>query len=82
MTLTRNMKIGIKKIVTYKVDEIRAKKFYDRIMSEDKPVATLKQLMELRGSFVFTNLSVGYCEDRSNITAVMDFKNIKVVLDE
>ena len=79
MTLTRNMKIGVNKIVTYKVDEIRAKKFYDRIMSEKRPVVTLKQLAELRQTFVFTNMSIGYNAFRDGIVATMDGKEMMVV---
>ena len=79
MTLTKNMKIGVKKIVTYEVDKIRAKKFYDRIMSEKKPIVTLKQLTELSQTFVFTNMNIGYNAFRDGVVATMDGKEITVV---
>lgn len=80
MTLTRNMKIGTKKTVTYKVDEIKAKKFYDRIMSEKKPIVTLNQLVELRQTFVFTNMNISYNAFRDGVVATMDGKQITVVV--
>ena len=73
------MKIGVKKIVTYKVDEIRAKKFYDRVMSEKKPIVTLKQLIQLRQSYVFTDMRMNYNESKSCIEATMDGKEMTVV---
>lgn len=79
MTLTRNMKIGIKKIVTYKVDEVRAKKFYDRVMSEKNPIVTLKQIVELRQTYVFRNMSMKYNADRDGVEVVMDGKEIQVL---
>ncbi len=73
------MKIGVKRIVTYKVDEVKAKKFYDRIMSEKKPIVTLNQLVELRQTFVFTNMNISYNAFRDGVVATMDGKEMTVV---
>lgn len=75
------MTIGTKKIVTYKVDEERAKRFYNRIMSEDKPIVRLKQLLELRQTFVFTNLSINYERDTKRVNAIIDGKRVSVLFD-
>lgn len=79
MTLTKNMIIGTKKIITYKVDEIKAKKFYDRVMSENNPVVTIEQLNELKQTTVFINLNITYNHMYDRLMANMDGKNMVVL---
>lgn len=75
------MKIGTKKIVTYKVDEIRAKKFYDRIMSEKNPQVKLSQLSDLQQTFVFTNIRINHYGNNF-LDANIDGKIVSVIYPE
>ena len=86
MTLLRNMKIGTLKLVTIIVDEKRAKRFYDRIMSDKRPRVTIKQLVELRDSKAFRDMKITSYGHNFNyrgfrfIDAVIDGKVVGVII--
>jgi hypothetical protein len=72
------MKIGTKKVVTYEVNEVKAKRFYDRIMSEKNPRVTLTQLFDLRQSSIFTDMRINYYR-HNFVDANIDGKLVTVV---
>jgi len=82
------MKIGTLKLVTIIVNEKRAKKFYDRIMSDKRPMITIPQLTELRDSKAFTNMritSYGKFTGKNKmsfIDAKIDGKVVGVIIDK
>ncbi len=86
MTLTRNMKIGTLKLTTVIVNEKRAKKFYDRIMSEKYPKVTILQLSELRDSKAFTDMRITHYghnfpdKDFQFVDAKIDGKVVGVII--